>query len=183
MGASVILVERGRMGGDCLNFGCVPSKALLAAGRAAQAARQSERFGIDASVRPIEGERIHEHVHGVIAKIAPHDSVGTVRGSRRARNARPRPLRRRRSRSKWRAACSRPPICHRNRVVAARFRPFLAFNPSPSTPTRRSSTCRYLPERLLVIGGGAVGVELGQAFQRTRQRSDTDRAGNDFAAR
>jgi pyruvate/2-oxoglutarate dehydrogenase complex dihydrolipoamide dehydrogenase (E3) component len=80
MGASVMLVERGRMGGDCLNFGCVPSKALLAAGRTAQSILLSGRFGIEASIQPIKGKRIHNHVHDVIAAIAPHDSVERFEG-------------------------------------------------------------------------------------------------------
>ena len=80
MGASVVLIERGRMGGDCLNYGCVPSKSLLAAGRAAEAARQSERFGINAGVSPVDGQRVHDHVHDVIAAIAPHDSQERFEG-------------------------------------------------------------------------------------------------------
>ena len=58
MGASVVLFERGAMGGDCLNVGCVPSKALLAAGHAAHGARSAGRFGLDAAVQPVYWRRV-----------------------------------------------------------------------------------------------------------------------------
>ncbi|NQU71305.1 MAG: FAD-dependent oxidoreductase [Rhodospirillales bacterium] len=75
MGASTVLIEKGKMGGDCLNYGCVPSKALLAAGHAAQAVRGAKHFGIDAANPKINATRVYEHVHGVIDAIAPMDSV------------------------------------------------------------------------------------------------------------
>ena len=119
MGASVALIERGRMGGDCLNFGCVPSKALLAAGRATLAARQSERFGIYADVRQIDGKRVYEHVHAVIAAIAPQDSVERFEKSRRHRDSRSCQVRRpRRDRGGW-TPDSRPSLCHCHRLLAA----------------------------------------------------------------
>lgn len=164
MGASVILVERGRMGGDCLNFGCVPSKALLAASRSAQAARQSGRFGIDASVRPIDGERIHEHVHGVIAAIAPHDSVERFEG-----------LGVRVIRDHARFIAGDQIEAGGQRVRARRF--VIATGSSPLIPAipgldlvpfytnETIFDLQHLPDRLIVIGGGPVGVELGQAFQ------------------
>jgi len=75
LGVSVALVEKHKMGGDCLNYGCVPSKALIAAGRRARLMRSSAPFGI-APVRPsIDHGAVHNHVHEVIAAIAPNDSV------------------------------------------------------------------------------------------------------------
>jgi len=74
MGASVVLVEKNEMGGDCLNTGCVPSKALLAAGHAAQSMRQAGRFGVQAHVPEVDWQQVNDHVHGVIAAIAPNDS-------------------------------------------------------------------------------------------------------------
>ena len=74
-GRGVVLVEKHKMGGDCLNYGCVPSKALLAAAKRAHVMRTSGSFGI-ASVSPdVDWRRVHGHVHGVIAAIAPNDSV------------------------------------------------------------------------------------------------------------
>src|SRR5579872_6588109 len=79
LGLRVALIERDRMGGDCLNFGCVPSKALLAASHAATAARQAGRFGIRLPEPSIDWEVVHRHVHGVIAALAPVDSAARFR--------------------------------------------------------------------------------------------------------
>jgi pyruvate/2-oxoglutarate dehydrogenase complex dihydrolipoamide dehydrogenase (E3) component len=164
MGASVALVERGRMGGDCLNFGCVPSKALLAAGRAALGARQSERFGIVAGVRPVDGKRVHDHVHGVIAAIAPHDSVERFEGlgvtviRDHARFIAPDEIE-----------------TGGRRIRARRF--VIATGSSPEVPAipgldalpfltnETIFDLQDVPARLLVVGGGPIGVELGQAFR------------------
>ena len=70
LGARVVPIERGRMGGECLNSGCVPSKALLAAAHAAHSARTAARFGVHAQPR-VDFAQVRTHVHGVIA---PHDS-------------------------------------------------------------------------------------------------------------
>ena len=163
MGASVVLVERGRMGGDCLNFGCVPSKALLAAGRAMLAARQSERFGISADVRPIDGKRVHDHVQAVIAAIAPHDSVerfealGVTVIRDHARFVAPDEIE-----------------TGGRRIRARRF--VIATGSSPQVPpipgldtislltNETIFDLRELPAKLLVLGGGPTGIELGQAF-------------------
>src|SRR5215510_15461233 len=80
LGVSVVLIEKHKMGGDCLNYGCVPSKALLAAARRAQAMRTAGAFGIQ-PVRPaIDHGAVQEHVAGVIAAIAPNDSVERFTG-------------------------------------------------------------------------------------------------------
>ena len=80
MGASTVLVEKGKMGGDCLNRGCVPSKSLLAAGHAVQIAKSATRFGVACPGVEVDFSAVHDHVHGVIAEIAPHDSVERFEG-------------------------------------------------------------------------------------------------------
>ncbi|MEX0758628.1 MAG: FAD-dependent oxidoreductase, partial [Tistlia sp.] len=75
MGARVVLIERGPMGGDCLNFGCVPSKSLIAAAQAAHTFRSAGRFGIAAAEPQVDPLALRAHVRGVIAAIAPNDSV------------------------------------------------------------------------------------------------------------
>src|SRR5688500_776060 len=80
MGARVVLIEKGRMGGDCLNTGCVPSKALIAAGRAAAQIRRSGDFGVNGHEPAIDAAALRAHVQGVIAEIAPHDSVERFEG-------------------------------------------------------------------------------------------------------
>src|SRR5262249_34824319 len=80
LGVSVALVERGKMGGDCLNYGCVPSKALIASARRAHLMRTAERFGIVPVAPTVSYKGIHAHIHGVIAAIAPNDSVERFTG-------------------------------------------------------------------------------------------------------
>src|SRR5687767_11875547 len=75
MGARVVLVEKHKMGGDCLNYGCVPSKALIAAAHAAQAHRRSAPFGVAGAEPEIDFRQVHAHVQGAIRAIAPNDSV------------------------------------------------------------------------------------------------------------
>ena len=70
-GVSVVLIEKGKMGGDCLNYGCVPSKAILAAGKAAQSIRDAVKFGVGAQEPSVNFRKVHDHIHGVIAQIAP----------------------------------------------------------------------------------------------------------------
>jgi len=75
MGADVVLIEKSAMGGDCLNTGCVPSKAILAAGHVAQNMRESEAFGIQPVCPEVDWAKVNAHVKGVIAAIAPNDSI------------------------------------------------------------------------------------------------------------
>ncbi|MEM9851246.1 MAG: FAD-dependent oxidoreductase, partial [Pseudomonadota bacterium] len=80
MGARVVLIEAHKMGGDCLNYGCVPSKAIIAAGKQAQAMRDGAKFGIKPVEPEIDYAKVHEHIHGVIAAIEPNDSVERFEG-------------------------------------------------------------------------------------------------------
>jgi hypothetical protein len=80
MGARTVLIEAHRMGGDCLNSGCVPSKSLLAAAKAAKAIRGASRFGVEAGEPRANFEAVNAYVHGVIGSIAPHDSVERFTG-------------------------------------------------------------------------------------------------------
>ena len=165
MGASVVLVEKGEMGGDCLNAGCVPSKALLAAAHAAQAVRDARRFGVHAPAPDIRFGEVHAHVHGVIAAIAPHDSVARFEGlgvhvvRAAARFAGPDVVE---------AGGER--IRARRFVVATGSR--AAVPPIPGLADAGYLTNETIfglaecPRHLLVIGGGPIGVEMAQAFRR-----------------
>jgi len=164
-GVSVVLIERGRMGGDCLNYGCVPSKALIAAAKRANACTTSGAFGIDAQPR-VEFARTYHHVRKVIAAVAPNDSVQRFTGlgvrviAGAARFIDPATV-----------------MVDGSFVVQAR-RFVIATGSSPAIPSIPGlaqmphltnetifDLCE-LPSRLVVIGGGAVGLELGQAFRR-----------------
>jgi pyruvate/2-oxoglutarate dehydrogenase complex dihydrolipoamide dehydrogenase (E3) component len=80
LGARTVLFERHKMGGDCLNYGCVPSKALLAAAKAAKTVRTAGRLGIETAPPAIDYSAVMRHVHGAIAAIAPHDSAERFEG-------------------------------------------------------------------------------------------------------
>jgi len=79
-GRSVVLVEKHRMGGDCLNYGCVPSKALIAAAKRARDMRTSGAFGIKPVTPEVNWEGVRAHIRDVIAQIAPNDSIGRFTG-------------------------------------------------------------------------------------------------------
>ncbi|MDE0712343.1 MAG: FAD-dependent oxidoreductase, partial [Rhodospirillales bacterium] len=80
LGVDTVLIERGKMGGDCLNYGCVPSKSLIAAAHAAHATRHAGRFGVEAAPPSADFQRVRDHVQGVIESIAPHDSQERFEG-------------------------------------------------------------------------------------------------------
>ncbi|MGH6929056.1 MAG: dihydrolipoyl dehydrogenase family protein, partial [Dongiaceae bacterium] len=165
MGARVALVEKHKMGGDCLNYGCVPSKALLAAAHAADSVRRAERFGIRAGEPSIDFRAVHDHVHGVIAAIAPHDSEERFAGlgarvlRAKARFVGPREL-----------AAGDIRIDARRFVIATGSRPLVPPIPGlDRVPYLTNETIFDLTERprhLLVLGGGPIGCELAQAFRR-----------------
>ncbi|BCX19638.1 MAG: dihydrolipoamide dehydrogenase [Geminicoccaceae bacterium] len=165
MGASVVLVEAERMGGDCLNVGCVPSKALLAAARRAQAIREAGAFGIAAGEPEIDFARVMDRVRDVIAQIAPHDSVERFEGLgvkvilARGRFTGPAELE---------AGGYR--IRARRFVLATGSRPAVPPIPGLSeVPYLTNETVfenRVRPTHLLVLGAGPIGCELAQAHRR-----------------
>jgi pyruvate/2-oxoglutarate dehydrogenase complex dihydrolipoamide dehydrogenase (E3) component len=165
MGARVVLVEKGEMGGDCLNTGCVPSKALIAAAHAAHAGRAASVFGVDFPEPRVDFARVHAHIHGTIGKIAPHDSVERFEGlgvrviKEHARFVSDREIEAGGVRVKARrfvvatgSRASAPPI------------PGLADVPYMTNESIFDMT--ELPRRLAVIGGGPIGIEMAQAFAR-----------------
>lgn len=173
MGARVALVEKHKMGGDCLNYGCVPSKALLAAAHAAQAQRAPGAFGVAAHEPGVDFAKVHDHVHGVIAAIAPNDSVERFTGFGvtvilgTARFAGPRAVIAKtaagetRIRAKW-------------IVIATGSR--AAVPPIPGLDTVPYFTNETIfertapPQHLIVIGGGPIGLEMAQAHRRLGAR-------------
>ncbi|GGK23501.1 dihydrolipoyl dehydrogenase family protein [Salinarimonas ramus] len=165
MGARVVLVEKHKMGGDCLNYGCVPSKALLAAAHAAQAVRTSGRFGVNGHEPAIDFLKVRDHVQGVIAGIAPHDSPERFRGLGVTVIEAP-----------ARFLDARTVEAGGRRIVARRF--VVATGSSPAVPPipGLSETPYFTNEtlfdnaeridRLIVVGGGPIGLEMAQAHRR-----------------
>ncbi|TAN02432.1 MAG: pyridine nucleotide-disulfide oxidoreductase [Rhodanobacteraceae bacterium] len=163
--AKVTLVEAERMGGECLNTGCVPSKALIRIARTVHEVRQAARFGVDAPEPHIDFAATMQRVREAIAAIAPHDSEARYRKlgvdvrHGHARIASP-----------WCVEVDGKPVTTRAIVIAAGAEPLL-----PDLPGLREAgyltsetlwTLDTLPERLLILGGGPIGCELSQAFAR-----------------
>ncbi|SFR06590.1 dihydrolipoyl dehydrogenase family protein [Poseidonocella sedimentorum] len=165
MGADVTLVEAHRMGGDCLNFGCVPSKALIAASKIAHHQRNAASFGIADVAPEIDYSRAMEHVAGAIAQIAPVDSQERFEGlgCRVLRD--------------WarflddrRVAVGDDIITARRIVIATGSSPLVPPIPGldgvPYLTNESLWDLRERPAHLLIIGGGPIGLEMAQAHRR-----------------
>ncbi len=164
-GVSVVLVERGRMGGDCLNTGCVPSKALIAAAARAEAVRDAGRFGVNPGELRVNFAAVMAHVRDAIAAIEPNDSVerftglgvAVLRGVARFEDRRT-------------VKVGETQIRARRFVVATGSRPAVPPIPNLITvPYLTNETIfelKRLPSHLIVIGGGPIGLEMAQAFRR-----------------
>lgn len=169
LGRKVVLIERHKMGGDCLNYGCVPSKALIAAASHANAIRRSPLFGVDAGEPKVDFPRVMKHVHEVIAAIEPNDSVErfeklgvkVIKASAKFVSDRE-------------VDAGDERIAAKHFVVATGSSP--ARPPIPGldqTPHFTNETVfenTVLPEHLIVIGGGPIGLELAQAHRRLGAR-------------
>ena len=165
MGVAVVLIEKGEMGGDCLNTGCVPSKALIAAAHAAHVMRGAGRFGILTGEPRVDFAKVRSHVQSVIAQIAPNDSQARFE----AMNVR---VIRAAARFTGRNQCEAGGITIKARrfVVATGSSPVVP--PIPGIDLVRALTSdsvfdlASLPPRLVIIGAGPIGIELAQAFRR-----------------
>ena len=163
--AKVALVEKHRMGGDCLNTGCVPSKALLRTARLLAQARDSQRFGVRAMQADFDFADAMARVRQVIARIEPHDSVERYTGlgvdvvQGEATLVSP-----------WEVEVDGRRISARSIVLATGARPLVpAIAGLDDFDYLTSDTVwnlRALPRRMLVLGGGPIGCELAQAFVR-----------------
>lgn len=163
--AKVTLIERHRMGGDCLNTGCVPSKALIRSARIAHYARRAEEFGLAPVPVAVDFPKVMQRVHDIIRTIKPHDSVerftglgvNCVQGNARIL-------------SPWAVQVNGHTLTARNIVIASGARPRVPDIPGLATLDYLTSDSVWeiteLPPRLLVVGGGPVGCELAQAFAR-----------------
>ena len=165
MGARVVLVEGAEMGGDCLNSGCVPSKALLATAKAAQAKRDGAGFGVAAVEPQVDFAASRDHVQRVIARIAPVDSQARfeglgVRGIREwGRFISPGELQ-----------AGGDVIVARRFVIATGSQPLVPGIPGldqvPYLTNETIFALRERPAHLVIIGGGPIGMELAQAHRR-----------------
>jgi pyruvate/2-oxoglutarate dehydrogenase complex dihydrolipoamide dehydrogenase (E3) component len=169
------------MGGDCLNYGCVPSKALIQSAKVAHQMRHAERYGLDSGLpnkdegySPVLFKKVMQRVHAIIAAIEPHDSVerytglgvDVVQGYATIKNP-------------WTVEIAlngggTQTLTTRSIVIAAGARPFVPPLPgleevgyvTSDTLWDRFAELDAVPRRLLVLGGGPIGCELAQAFAR-----------------
>ncbi len=163
--AKVTLIEKHKMGGDCLNTGCIPSKALIKSAKVASLIKRSTEFGINVSESNVDFAAVMERVQSIITKIEPHDSIERFQGlgveclEGEARITSP-----------WTVEINGNTLSTRNIIVATGARPFIP-------PIKNIEQIKYLtsdnlwdirklPRRLLVLGGGSIGCELTQAFAR-----------------
>ncbi|MCP5189457.1 MAG: FAD-dependent oxidoreductase [Pseudomonadales bacterium] len=163
--AKVTLVERHKMGGDCLNTGCVPSKALIRSARIADYARRAPEFGLAAMDVQVDFRRVMERVQAVVRTIEPHDSVARftslgvdcLQGEARIR-------------SPWEVEVGGRTITTRHIIIASGARPRIPDIPGLEALDYLTSDTvwelREAPRRLLVLGAGPIGCELAQAFAR-----------------
>jgi pyruvate/2-oxoglutarate dehydrogenase complex dihydrolipoamide dehydrogenase (E3) component/uncharacterized membrane protein YdjX (TVP38/TMEM64 family) len=163
--ARVTLVEKHRMGGDCLNTGCVPSKALLRSAKLAWQIRNAQKYGIRQALAEADFADVMERVQRVVRTVEPHDSVERyeslgvecIRGEAKIT-------------SPWTVEVDRRVLTTRTIVIAAGARPIVPPIPGIEAAMVLTSdnlwSLRELPPRLVVLGGGPVGCELAQAFAR-----------------
>ncbi len=172
--AKVTLVEAGEMGGDCLNYGCVPSKALIRSAKAAHTIRHADRYGLTATTPTIPFRDVMRRVHEVIAKIAPHDSIeryealgaDVIKGYARIRDP-------------WTVEITRPDgtvttLTTRAIIIATGASPVVPPLPgidetgylTSDTLWEKLSDRDDPPRNLVVLGGGPIGCELSQSFAR-----------------
>ncbi len=163
--AKVVLIERHKMGGDCLNTGCVPSKALIRTARLVSDARNSKHFGIASMATQFDFAEVMQRVQRVVQQVEPHDSieryeslgVECITGDARIT-------------SPWEVQVNGKTISARAIIVATGAKPLVPKLPGLDQIRYLTSDTlwdlRVLPKRLLVLGGGPIGCELAQAFAR-----------------
>ncbi len=163
--AKVTLIERDKMGGDCLNTGCVPSKALIRSARFIADAKRAAELGFQRAEVEFDFAEVMARVHRVIKTIEPHDSVArytrlgveVIQGTARII-------------SPWKVDVDGELLTSKNIVIATGARPFVPPLPGLEQIAYLTSDTlweiRELPRRLLILGAGPIGCELGQCFAR-----------------
>jgi len=167
--AKVILVEKEKMGGDCLNTGCVPSKSIIRSGRIMSYIRRAKEYGLEEADARVNFPAVMDRVRSVIKAIEPHDSVERytslgvecLQGEAKIK-------------SPWEVKVGDRLITTRSIVVATGARPLVPAIPGLDKVDYLTSdtvwSLEALPERLLVVGGGPIGCELAQAFSNLGSR-------------
>ena len=163
--SKVTLIEKHKMGGDCLNYGCVPSKALIRTAKLLSHMKRAREFGIDSATATFDFADVMERVQRVVATIEPHDSmeryeslgVECLAGDAKIT-------------SPWTVQVNGKTLSTRSIVIAAGAEPFVppieGLNDVGYYTSDTVWGLRELPSRLVVLGGGPIGTELTQCFAR-----------------
>lgn len=164
-GLKVALIEGHKMGGECLNNGCVPSKALITAAKRAAEANVQDRFGIQMTAAKVDWSGVHAHIHKAIADIAPHDSeerfeemgCDVYRGHATFIH-------------KKRVAVGETILAAPKIVIATGSTPFVppieGLGDIPYLTNETIWDLDVLPQHLVIVGGGVIGMEMAQSFRR-----------------
>ena len=163
--AKVALIEKEKMGGDCLNTGCVPSKALIKSAKVAHMIKKSSEFGINSSIDSIDFSKAMNRVHDVIGKIEPHDSIerytelGVECHTGSARIISP-----------WEVEVNGKILTTKNITIATGASPFVppikGLDQIEYLTSNNLWSIRELPKRFVILGGGPIGLEMAQSFRR-----------------
>ena len=163
--ANVTLIEKHKMGGDCLNTGCVPSKALIRSAKFAHELKKAENLGFKSVAGEVDFAAVMQRIQHVVSTIEPHDSIDrytklgveVIEGDARIT-------------SPWTVEVNGKTLSTRSIIVATGARPLIPKIEGIELITPLTSdniwALREQPKRLLVLGGGPIGCELAQAFQR-----------------
>lgn len=163
LGAGVALIEKDKMGGDCLNFGCVPSKTFLKSAHLADYIRNAKDFGLDASIKDVDIKEVMGRVNSVIRAIEPHDSIQRYESmgvdvlTEEAKLL-----------DNHTVKAGDKKITGKYIVIATGSGPMVppiaGLNTVPYLTNKNIFNIKALPNHLIVLGGGPIGLELGQGF-------------------
>lgn len=163
--AKVALIEKHKMGGDCLNTGCVPSKAIIKSAKLAHQMKNASKYGLEAITPKFEFKNVMNRVHDVISKIEPHDSVERysdlgvecIQGAAKII-------------SPWEVEVDGKVLTTQNITIATGASPFVPPIPGLDQITPLTSENLWqleeLPKRMIILGGGPIGCEMAQSFNR-----------------
>jgi dihydrolipoamide dehydrogenase len=162
LGASVLLIDKEELGGDCLHFGCVPSKSMIHVAKVVQQAKEAARLGLMPADLGVDMAKVSEYIQGVIRRVAETEHIYTegvtVKFGQVSFN------------SSTELSLNGESISSRNTLIATGSRPVIprveGLEESGCWTNKSVFDLTQLPASLIVIGGGPVGVELAQAFER-----------------
>lgn len=163
--ARVAIIEKNKMGGDCLNTGCVPSKAIIKSAKLAYQMKNAQNYGLEPTTPKLDFQKVMARVHDIIKKIEPHDSterysklgVDCIIGSAKIL-------------SPWEVEVNGKVLTTKNITIATGASPFVPPIPGIEEITPLTSENLWkldeLPKKLIVLGGGPIGCEMAQSFNR-----------------